>query len=353
MMMSLLNFGVTFLSLILGYLVYGWAIDTGLLDNISSDDLSFTFPDFIWIFLVLLTGFILSAALAYKYGKRYTQPIEALANVIQHIQRGDLSSRIEEPHHNIPYEFKLLIQNFNAMANQLEISVKNSTFWNAAIAHELRTPVTILQGRLQGIVDGVFVADAKLHHSLLNQVEGLSYLVEDLRTLTLVENKQFRLDLQRTNLKNSLHKCVQMFHDRFEAKGIYTVFKLTDENVFCDIRRMEQICIALFSNVLRYVDSGQLLITTYQDQDQWILMFEDEGPGIDDQHIEHLFKPFYRLEDSRSRLEGGTGLGLSVIYAIVEAHQGTISYSKSKTLGGSCFTIQLKTDTDPSVSPLS
>lgn len=352
-MMSLLNLGITFLSFVLGYVVYGWAINSGFLTSTCSDDFSISSIDFIWIFLVLFAGLMLSAGLAYTYGKRYTQPIDALANVIQQIQQGDLSSRIEEPHHHIPHEFKLLIQNFNAMANQLEISVKNSTLWNAAIAHELRTPVTILQGRLQGIVDGVFVADTKLHHSLLNQVEGLSYLVEDLRTLTLVENKQFRLDLQRTNLKNSLHKCVQMFHDRFEAKGIHTVFKLTDKNVLCDIRRMEQICIALFSNVLRYVDSGQLLITTYQHQDQWILMFEDEGPGIDDQHIKHLFKPFYRLEDSRSRLQGGTGLGLSVIYAIVEAHQGTISYSKSKTLGGSCFTIQLKTDTDPSVSPLS
>ncbi|TCB72987.1 two-component sensor histidine kinase AdeS [Acinetobacter sp. ANC 4177] len=346
-MMSLLNLGVTFLSFALGYLVYSWAIEIGFLDfqSVNSNEFSITSVDFIWFFLVLLTGFFLSTFLAYRYGKRYTQPISALANVIQQIQQGNLSLRIEELHHDIPHELRSLIQNFNAMANQLEVSVKNSTIWNAAIAHELRTPVTILQGRLQGIVDGVFIADQKLHQSLLNQVEGLSYLVEDLRTLTLIENKQFRLELQKTNLKASIYKCLQMFHERFQAKGLNEVVNLTDECVLCDERRMEQVFIAFFSNVLRYANPGQLKITTYKTQENWILMLEDEGPGIDESHLEYLFKPFYRLEDSRSRLDGGTGLGLAVIDAIIEAHQGRINYSKSKNLGGSCFTIQLNLKT--------
>lgn len=343
-MMSLLNLGITLLSFALGYVVYNWAIKIGFLDeqNINPDDFYITSVDFIWFFLVLLTGFLLSTFLAYRYAKRYTQPIHALANVIQEIQQGNLSLRIEAPHHDIPHEIKSLIQNFNAMANQLEVSVKNATIWNAAIAHELRTPVTILQGRLQGVVDGVFIADQQLHQNLLNQVEGLSYLVEDLRTLTLIENKQFRLDLQENNLQSSIYKCVQMFHDRFQVRHIHEIFQLTDQPVLCDVRRMEQVLIALFSNVLRYANSGKLLISTYVTSDAWVLMLEDEGPGIDDIHLEHLFKPFYRLEDSRSRLDGGTGLGLAVIYAIIEAHHGRIHYSKSKTLAGSCFTIQLK-----------
>ena len=120
------------------------------------------------------------------------------------------------------------------------------------------------------------------------------------------------------------------------------VFNLTHETVLCDARRMEQVLIALFSNASRYADAGILSITTKTTQDHWILMLEDQGPGIDEQHLEHLFKPFYRLEESRSRLEGGTGLGLAVIYAIIEAHQGQITYTKSTDFGGSCFTILLK-----------
>jgi two-component system, OmpR family, sensor histidine kinase AdeS len=343
-MMSLLNLGVTFVSFALGYWLYSWAIKIGFLDSqsINSNEFLITSVDFIWFFLVLLTGLFLSAFLTYRYGKRYTQPISALANVIQQIQQGNLSLRIEEPHHDIPQELRSLIQNLNAMASQLEVSVKNASIWNAAIAHELRTPVTILQGRLQGIVDGVFPADHKLHQSLLNQVEGLSYLVEDLRTLKLIENKQFRLELEQTNLKASIYKCLQMFHERFEIKGLKEVVNLTDARVFCDPRRMEQVFIAFFSNALRYANPGQLMLSSYTTSDHWILLLEDEGPGIDESHLKYLFKPFYRLEDSRSRLDGGTGLGLSVIEAIIEAHQGQISYSRSKSLGGSCFTIQLK-----------
>lgn len=343
-MMSVLNLGITILSFGLGYLVYGWATQNGLLDihNACPEDFSLTSVDYLWTFLVLVTGFLLSTLLAFKYAKRYTQPISALANVVQEIRQGNLSLRIEQQNAHIPHEFISLIQNFNAMANQLEVSVKNSTLWNAAIAHELRTPITILQGRLQGIVDGVFEADQQLHQSLLNQVEGLSYLVEDLRTLTLVENEQFRLDLQATTLENSILKCVQMFQDRFQHKGLHVDLKLTHETVLCDARRMEQVFIALFSNALRYADAGILSMTTKATQDHWILMLEDQGPGIDDQHLEHLFKPFYRLEESRSRSEGGTGLGLAVIYAIVEAHQGKITYTKSTDFGGSCFTIVFK-----------
>ncbi|ENV82828.1 hypothetical protein F941_01594 [Acinetobacter bouvetii DSM 14964 = CIP 107468] len=350
-MMSLLNLGITLLSFMIGYFVYSWAIKAGILDTqvVNSSEFSITSVDFIWLFLVLLTGFFLSTLLAFKYGKRYTQPISDLANVIQQIQQGNLSLRIKQPHHDIPHEIKSLIENFNAMASQLEVSVKNSTVWNAAIAHELRTPVTILQGRLQGIVDGVFVADQALHQSLLNQIEGLSYLVEDLRTLTLIENKQLRLELEQTNLKDSIEKCLQMFNERFQFKKLNVLISLTDDTVHVDIRRMEQIFIALFSNFLRYSNAGQINITTVTTAEHWVLTLEDEGPGIDESHIEHLFKPFYRLEDSRSRLDGGTGLGLAVIDAIIEAHQGHIYYSKSKNLGGSCFTIQLKVQADLSI----
>ncbi|MDB0154419.1 two-component sensor histidine kinase AdeS, partial [Acinetobacter baumannii] len=94
-----------------------------------------------------------------------------------------------------------LLYNFNDMAQKLEVSVKNAQVWNAAIAHELRTPITILQGRLQGIIDGVFKPDEVLFKSLLNQVEVLSHLVEDLRTLSLVENQQLRLNYELFDFK--------------------------------------------------------------------------------------------------------------------------------------------------------
>lgn len=343
MMMTLLNLGITFLSFALGYILYELAFNYELLSpQALADEFILTPVDLVWAILVITLGFIFSTFLAIRYAKNYVQPIDAMAVVAQHIQQGNLTSRITESLDQTPQELKTLIQNFNAMADQLECSVKNASFWNAAIAHELRTPITILQGRLQGIVDGVFKPDQTLHLSLLNQVEGLSYLVEDLRTLSLIEHQQLRLDLQQHAIQPSILKCIEIFQSRFDHKGLELKLELQDAKIRCDLRRFEQVLIALFSNALRYSDPGQLLLKTQSTQDEWILSLEDEGPGIEPIHAEQIFKPFYRLEDSRSRRDGSTGLGLAVVSAIIEAHQGKISYHSSATLGGSCFKISLK-----------
>lgn len=343
MMMTLLNHGITFLSFALGYVLYELAFHYGLLSPQQfSDDFMFTPVDLVWAILVISFGFVLSTFLAIRYAKNYAQPIDAMASAAQHIQQGNLAARITEPLDQVPQELKILIQNFNAMADQLERSVNNASFWNAAIAHELRTPITILQGRLQGIIDGVFESDQELHLSLLNQVEGLSYLVEDLRTLSLIENQQLRLDLQVSSLKPSILKCIAIFESRFSHKGLKLKLELHDAEVLCDIRRFEQVLIALFSNALRYSNPGQLFMKTVLTDKEWIFTLEDEGPGIDVVHAQHIFEPFYRLEDSRSRHDGGTGLGLAVIAAILDAHHGSISYQSSQTLGGSYFKIALR-----------
>ncbi|MGK9156152.1 ATP-binding protein [Acinetobacter radioresistens] len=341
-MLSLLNIGITLLSFLIGYVVYEWATAYQMIEEYEiSSGFSIIPLDFLWIFLVLLTGLVLSTIIAFKYAKIYSQPIRQMAHVAQQIQQGNLSMRVEEHHQQTPHELRDLLQNFNDMAHQLETAVNNSSFWNAAIAHELRTPVTILKGRLQGIVDGVFEADHAMHVNLLHQIQGLSYLVEDLRTLSLIEHQKLRLDWQDTTLEDSIYKCVNMFQSRFEAKQLIIALDLCHHSIKCDIRRLEQVMIALFSNALRYSNPGKLMLTTTVSGDEWIFTFEDEGPGIAPEHIEHLFQPFYRLEDSRSRADGGTGLGLAVIAAIVEAHQGSINYCKSLRLGGSCFRMRL------------
>jgi two-component system sensor histidine kinase AdeS len=118
------------------------------------------------------------------------------------------------------------------MAKQLESSVKNAQLWNAAIAHELRTPITILQGRLQGVLDGVFKPDEILFKSLLNQVEGLSHLVEDLRTLSLVENQQLRLNYEWVNIQDSVEKVLKIFEQRFTTANLTAELRLATTLIF-------------------------------------------------------------------------------------------------------------------------
>ncbi|MBP2603278.1 two-component sensor histidine kinase AdeS [Acinetobacter calcoaceticus] len=325
--LSFTSLSVTLSSLILGYGTYYIAIEVGLisLEKLKESDEFFHYLDGIWLFAVLLFGTALSIILGIKLAQRFIVPINLLADAAKKISHGDLSARVEKPMHHSS-EIAELMDNFNDMAQKLETSVENAHVWNAAIAHELRTPVTILQGRLQGIIDGVFEADPILFKNLLNQVEGLSNLVEDLRTLSLFENQQLRLHLETIHFNETAHKVVHMFQEKLEKAQLKVIFDIQAPEVKCDQRRIEQVLIALLDNATRYANSGKLLVSTRQDQCNWILEIEDEGPGISAEHRKDLFNPFFRLEQSRNKELGGTGLGLSVVQALVIAHKGQVDY---------------------------
>lgn len=329
-------------SLVFGYLTYFIAIEFKLIsvDQLNSEDWSLNIIDIIWILLVAFFGSITSVYLGLKLARRFISPLNALAVAAQEISLGNLSVRAELENQSVS-EITKLIDDFNSMAEKLETSVNNASIWNAAIAHELRTPVTILQGRLQGVLDDVFVPDKALFKNLLNQVEQLSFLIEDLRTLSLADNQQLRLSLEWISLSDVIMQCINLLQDRFDQANLKIETDLSDEKCFFDRQRLEQILIALFENEIRYADTGILRITTKKNNEGLILTIEDEGPGISDNHIPFIFEPFYRLEESRAKKKGGSGLGLSVVNAIVTAHEGHIIYSKSKILGGSCFSILL------------
>ncbi|MBU3085009.1 two-component sensor histidine kinase AdeS [Acinetobacter seifertii] len=318
---------VTLSSLILGYGTYYVAIEVGLisLKKLKESDEFFHYLDGIWLFAVLLFGTAFSIILGIKLAQRFIVPINLLADAAKKISQGDLTARVESSMHHTS-EIAELMHNFNDMAQKLETSVQNAHVWNAAIAHELRTPVTILQGRLQGIIDGVFKPDPVLFKNLLSQVEGLSNLVEDLRTLSLFENQQLRLNIETINFNETAYKVVHMFQEKLQTAQLKVTFNIQAPEVKCDHRRIEQVLIALLDNATRYANPGNLKISTQYHQQDWVLEIEDEGPGISAEHHKELFNPFFRLEQSRNKELGGTGLGLSVVQALVIAHKGRVDY---------------------------
>ncbi|MCY2891503.1 ATP-binding protein [Acinetobacter baumannii] len=309
--LTIVNLSVTLFSVVLGYVIYNYAIEKGWISLSSfqqEDWTSFHFVNWIWLATVIFCGCIISLVIGMRLAKRFIVPINFLAEAAKKISHGDLSARAYDNRIHSA-EMSELLYNFNDMAQKLEVSVKNAQVWNAAIAHELRTPITILQGRLQGIIDGVFKPDEVLFKSLLNQVEVLSHLVEDLRTLSLVENQ------------------------------LVPELDLTSTPVYCDRRRIEQVLIALIDNAIRYSHAGKLKISSEVVSQNWILKIEDEGPGIATEFQDDLFKPFFRLEESRNKEFGGTGLGLAVVHAIIVALKGTIQYSNQGSK--SIFTIKI------------
>ena len=343
--LSIVNFSVTAGSVFFGYFIYTYAIETGWisLKTLNEDWSVFHSVDWVWLFFVLLFGSVLSIILGVKLANRFITPINFLADAAQKISQGDLSARVEDAEGHSA-EILELMHNFNSMAQQLETSVKNAQVWNAAIAHELRTPITILQGRLQGILDGVFQPDPVLFKSLLNQAEGLSHLVEDLRTLSLIENQQLRLNFEWIDLQYHVERVLLIFKERLHQAGFNIQLELNVTQVYCVSRRIEQVLIALIDNAIRYANAGRLRISSNMIEQAWVLQVEDEGPGIPIEYQRDLFNPFFRLEQSRNKEFGGTGLGLAVVQAIVVAHKGLIKYDNLENKSVFSLVFSMKID---------
>lgn len=338
--MSLVCFAVIASAFLSAYLVYLVFYPDPEAIEAAQEDSYFEFADFIWILLMALIGLMTSILLAFRISKKMMLSINALAEASQSIMDGNLSTRVQR---NPKTNFAELIQleeNFNLMAEQLENKQNNIMLWNAGIAHELRTPVTILKGRLQGILDGIFIPNDELVTTLLKQTENLSVLIEDLRLLSLIENNHLKLTLEPTDLRLLLEDKLVEYTSEFEKYDLEIVSSLVTGKVMCDRFRLQQVFTALLDNAIRYANPGRLYLSSQIQNDQWQFIIEDEGPGISEEAQAHIFESFYRANHPSRESKQGTGLGLTIIKHLIEAHKGSITYEKSRH-GGSCFKVQL------------
>lgn len=287
----------------------------------------------ILIFFALVTAVILALRLT----KRILVPLDSLADGAKRIAAGDLSIRAIQCDHSLG-EIAYLVDDFNEMATKLQNMVGDMTAWNAAIAHELRTPLTILMGRLQGISDGVFEPSEKMIQSLIFQVSGLSRIVEDLRIVTLQDSGHLVLHFEQARLSLHIQAIVESFHLQLKNAGLKVELNLIDSYINCDPVRVRQALVALLENAQKYARPGRLIITLFMLNNDAVLSVEDSGPGLDPNFVDDAFKPFSREDQSRQRILGGSGLGLSVVRAITLAHGGNVKYRRSFD-GGSVFEI--------------
>ncbi len=292
-------------------------------------------PDLMLIAVFLLIGLALAIVVALRLAKRILAPLNSLADSARKIAAGDLSARASPGDRSLG-ETAHLVVDFNAMAQGLQDSADDMIAWNAAIAHELRTPLTILKGRLQGIADGVFAPDEALIRNLLLQVDGLSRLVEDLRTVTLADGGHLDLRTEVIGLAAEIQGVADLLEPSLVKAGFSLQVTLIDLAIRGDGIRIRQALLALLDNAQRYARPGAIELSTLKSGDSAIIRVEDEGPGLPREFAGRAFEPFAR----RSRRFGGSGLGLSVVRAIAEAHGGGATY-RTSSRGGAVFEIAL------------
>lgn len=280
-----------------------------------------TWPETVWIALTALIGTALAVAVARHVARRILAPLNAVADGIRRVAQGDLTARVAAVDRSMG-EAAALVDDFNHLADRLQSVTEERAFWNAAIAHELRTPVTILRGRIQGLADGVFEPDEAQFRRLLLQVEGLGRLVEDLRAVSLAETGHLALQWQVSTLSAEIREVAEAFRESFAAKGLGIRLDLQAPPVRCDPVRIRQALLALLDNARRYAVPGVVTVQTRERDGKCVLGVEDEGPGVAPELAPHVFEAFRRGATGAEGGERGSGLGLAVVAAIAGAHHG-------------------------------
>ena len=305
----------------------------------------------IGLFILWLVAASLGASVGILLARQLTRPLEALTVAASQVAEGDLTVRVSNASKGAG-EIPQLIQNFNQMAEALQAYEREYNESNAAIAHELRTPLMILMGRLQGIKDGLFPGKPKDMDGLLVQVEALSRIVEDLRILSLVNTKSLELKMAPMDLASEIEALLPTLRPDLDNKAMRIEVDLQSVSLEGDATRLRQAAMALVDNAARHAKDGQVVrIETRHIGKTAILRIMDRGPGLNPEDLKRVFERFWRSDSSRSREFGGSGLGLSVVAAIASAHNGE-ALAQNRDGGGAVFEIHLPARKDSSRAKL-
>ncbi len=268
------------------------------------------------------------------------RPLRRLSTAAQGIATGDLSQRVQLSSHD---EISQVSATFNHMAETLQRYAAERRNMMGDIAHDLRTPLSIIQSNLEAMLDGVLPATPEELSSLHQETLHLNRLITDLRTLSLAESGQLHLQKQTVEPGSLVQQVSDRMHLSAEEKNITLETDIASDlpQVQADPERLMQVMTNLVDNAIRYNTKGSRVIVAARPAKECIeLSVSDNGPGIPTEDIPHLFERFWRAEKSRNRATGGSGLGLAIVKQLVEAHHGQVQV-ESQPGSGTRFTVHL------------
>ena len=281
---------------------------------------------------LLLVTMMSSSALA---------PVRTLTGAARRLGRGDLSQRVPVRGED---EVGQLAQTFNSMAEGMERAETQRRNLVADVAHELRSPLSNIQGTIEAMRDGLMdKGDASLD-MLHEQTLHLSHLVDDLGLLAMAEAGDLRLDVRPDSVEDAARRSVEAFRARAEAKGIDLTIDATDNLPLAaiDRQRTQQVIGNLLDNAIRHTPGGGRVSVHVREPGPGTVSVavQDTGQGIAEDDLPLIFERFHRVDPSRTRATGGAGLGLTIARRLVEAQGGTIR-ADSEIGKGARFTVEL------------
>jgi signal transduction histidine kinase len=283
---------------------------------------------------------IISLILILFLSRRVTSPIDILSRAAKQLGRGDLSQRVQIQGEG---EVATLAKAFNTMAAELENDEQLRQNLIADVAHELRTPLSNIQGYLEAIRDGVMEPDAATIRSLNEEVALLSRLVNELQELSLAEAGELKLVYQAEDIIELVKQAVNLWQPQLKAREISLSLYLPENLplVSIDWQRVNQVMHNLLENAVTHTGRGGSITVDAASQGNWVkVSVSDTGEGIPAADLPNIFERFYRVDRSRARATGGSGLGLTIARRLVEAQGGKITV-QSELGKGSRFSFTL------------
>ncbi len=297
--------------------------------------------------IAALAAVIAAVVVSFFVSRQVVTPVREMMLASRFIADGHYEERVRVPGDPSKGELDELSQlalSFNQMAAKLEQVEIRRRELIGDISHELRTPLTAIKGSMEGLVDGVLPGNEETYMGIYKEADRLQRLVSDLQELSRVEAGAFELDRKPVNVPDLLTATVERLKMQFEEKGVLLVVEIPDglPQVQADDDRIGQVLLNLVGNAMQYTPSGgEVKIKATHQDDEISISVSDTGIGISPEHLEHLFTRFYRVDKSRSRAGGGSGIGLTIAKFLVEAHGGRIWAESAGPDLGSTFTFTL------------
>jgi signal transduction histidine kinase len=288
--------------------------------------------------LSLILGAVLARAL--------TRPIRDLTTATTGVAAGDFEQKVPIRSDD---ELGELARSFNLMSTELARSLALRRQMTADIAHELRTPISIVLGHTEAIHDGVLPMTTETFEVIRDEALRLERLVEDLRTLSLADGGEMTLTPEPTAPLALLVQASKAYRPQAEQKDITLTFEADPglPEVMVDPDRMAQVLGNLIENSLRHTPpGGRVRLAATESQGAVRIRVEDSGPGIDPEDLPRVFERLYRTDKSRQRDSGGSGLGLAIARSIVVGHGGKI-WAESEPVAGATFVLDLPIGSNP------
>jgi signal transduction histidine kinase len=282
---------------------------------------------------------LLGVLLALLLARRMVRPVADLTIAARVIARGGTPAPVPVRGED---EVAELARAFNRMTERLAADEEQRRRLFAGIAHELRTPLSVIQGTLEGVLDHVLEATPERVATLHSQTLLLARLITDLRDLSLAQAGQLQLNLQALDAGPVVRETLEALAPLAEERGVALRADVARRlpRIDADPDRLRQIVQNLVENAVRYTPSGGEVRVTMQADDAGgvRLAVSDTGVGVEEADLPHIFRHFYRADQSRARSSGGTGLGLAIVKSLVDAHGGRVTVES--TVGrGSTFTV--------------